>query len=74
MYRCTASTETEQMFLQDCSVSSDTVHDPTDTVQADTIAHVLNEFGGISVMGFQASKSVFNLNRHFLSFSFLRFL
>ena len=34
---------TEQMFLQDCSISSDTVHDPTDTVQADTLAHMLNK-------------------------------
>jgi hypothetical protein len=54
-------------FLENRTIATDTVHDPSDTIEADTFAHVLNERGRISMTGDKAANGILNLDGHFFS-------
>ena len=53
--------------LENRSITTNTIHDPTDTVQADTFTHMLHKRGGISMTGNQPANRVLHLNCHFFS-------
>ena len=50
--------------LENRTIATNTIHDPTDTVQANTFAHMLNKRSGISVMSNKAANRVLHLNGH----------
>jgi len=49
------------------TITTDTIHDTTDTVQIDTVTHVLHERGRISMTGDKATNGVLDLAGHFFS-------
>jgi hypothetical protein len=58
--------------LENRAIPTDTIHDPTDTVQANTFAKMLNKCSRISVMGDKAANRVLHLNGHlFLLVSYI---
>jgi hypothetical protein len=64
-YRLSACQVLKEYFLENRAITTDTVHDPANAIEADTLAHVLNERCGISMTGDKATNNVLNLDGHF---------
>jgi hypothetical protein len=59
-------------FLENRTITTDTVHDPADAIEADTLTHMLNKGGRISMASNKAADRILNLDGHLISFSFFR--
>jgi hypothetical protein len=57
--------------LENRAIATDTVVYAADTVQADTLAHMLDERSGIAVVSNKAADGVLYLNGHLFSFSLI---
>lgn len=53
--------------LENRTITTNTIHDATDTVQIDTFAHILHERGRVSMASNQPANNVLHLDRHFFS-------
>jgi hypothetical protein len=57
-----------EYFLENRTITTDTVHDSTDAIETDTLAHVLHERGRISVASNQPANRILDLACHFIPF------
>jgi hypothetical protein len=66
-YRLSPCQYLREYFLENRTIATDTIHDSTDAIEADTLSHVLHKRGRISMTGDKAANGILNLDGHFFS-------